>query len=424
LPGNSHVTCVNNVCTVCAQVPSGTPSYLVDPNSGSDVGGTGDNTTAGCAFRTIKRALQVIGTPLTATTITVLGPATVNAGETFPIVLPANVSVTTTGGSVQVDVPAGVAGVNLSQIGTAIGGGTGAPLTIGGPHGGVNDATFGIVVGTGTGVTTGNSPQVSEVRLTNFLNDGIIVQGTGIARIGAGVTSTLNGRAGLHVTDTGRAIVDVASGATPTHFDANSTHGVLVDSGGSIRITGTVTDATGGVSTVTTSRNFFAGVSIQQTAAAPPANTITGLASFASPNGNGIRIVAGSNVRVRDSISLNNQLSGVFVTTGGTTSNDISNIDLGTGVDAGGTFGGNTFQEPFSSPARNTAAGVCLSVMPNAGSLHAAGNVFGAVNCATTAGTLTLDLGGCDNSMCTGGVCDLGIVTTTGNDIDVSMCGP
>jgi hypothetical protein len=56
--------------------------------------------------------------------------------------------------------------------------------------------------------------------------------------------------------------------------------------------------------------------------------------------------------------------------------------------------------------------------------LHAAGNQFVAVDCATTAGTLTLNSGGCGNAACMGGVCDLGIVTTTGNGFDVSMCVP
>ena len=433
--GDPHAACVNNVCTACPVPIAAT--YLVDPVGGSDVGGTGDHTTAGCAFKTITRALQVIGTsPLVATSITVLGPSTVRAGETFPIPLPANVTVTTTGGPVHVDVPAGSSGFALSEVGSGIAGGAvadggAAPvLTIGGPHGGANDATSGIVVDTGTGVSSANAPRISNLIVTNFLEDGILVQNTGILTVGAGVTSTLNGtptaagrRAGLHVTGNGQAIVDVAAGAAPAHFDANTNHGIRVDTSGTVTVMGTVTSAPAGTGTVTTNGNYAAGVWIQQTAATPPASAITGLVSFANTNGNGIRIFAGSSVRIRASVSLGNQGDGVLVSAAAGGSNDISNIDLGRAVDAGGTFGANTFQEPLGS-GNNGAAGICLQVRNNAGTLHAEGNVFGAIHCATGAGALTTNNGACDNAACAAGVCDLGITNATGNAVDVSMCSP
>jgi hypothetical protein len=435
---NAQATCVNHVCTACPQVSGANPNYLVDPNGGSDTTGTGDSTTAGCAFKTIARALQVIpASPIVATTITVLGPSTVRTGETFPVTLPQNVTVTTTGGAVVVSVPTGSSGFTLNAVGSAINGGTatfadggtGPGLTINGQNGGANDATFGIVVDTAAGATTGNAPQVTNVVVTSFLDDGILVEHAGIARIGAAVTSTLNGtvaarKAGLHVTGTGQAIIGVAYGLVPTHFDANTNHGILVDTGGSITIVGSVTAAAAGVGTVTTNRNFAAGVWIQQTPGTPPINSISGLVSFGNTNGNGLRLLGGSNVKLRGSASLGNQASGVLVSAPPVANgNDISKIDLGTPADAGGTAGGNTLQEPLGS-GNNGSAGICLEVRPNAGTLQAAGNIFGTVNCATNGPMLARNIGACGNAACTGGVCDLGITTAIGNGFDVSMCTP
>lgn len=425
---SGQATCKNNVCTTCPLVSG---NYAVDPNNGSDSTGSGDGSTPGCAFKTITRALQVIGrTPAVATTITVLGASTVGVGETFPLVLPTNVTVTTSGGAVTVSVPSGKAGFVLSAIGSGINGGSGAALTISGQNGNANTATYGIVINTGTGVLTTNGPKVSNVTVTNFLDDGILVENSGIVRIGAGVTSTLNGvttarKAGLHVTGNGQAIVNVASGAAATHFDANTNHGILVDGMGSVTVTGTVTNAATGQGTVTTNGNYAAGVSIEQTPGTPPLNAISGLVAFGNTNGNGMRFVAGSNVSLRNSGSLGNQGNGVIVSavTATAGSNDISKIDLGSPPDAGVTYGGNTLQAALGS-GNNGGAGICLQVRPNAGTLNAAGNQFATVNCGTTAGTLTLNSGACGNAACTGGVCDLGIVNTTGNGFDVSLCSP
>jgi hypothetical protein len=425
---SGQATCRNNVCTTC---PPASGNYAVDPNNGNDSTGSGNGSTPGCAFKTITRALQVIGsTPVIATTITVIGPSSVSAGETFPLALPTNVILTTSSGAVTVAVPSGKAGFALSALASAINGGSGAALTISGQNGGANTATFGIVTNTATGVTTSNSPQMSNVTVTNFLDDGILVENSGILRVGAGVTSTLNGaatarRVGLHVTGSGQAIVNVASGATPTHFDANTNHGILVDANGSVTIAGTVTNAGAGQGTVTASGNYAAGIWIQQTPGSPPANAISGLVTFGNTNGNGMRFVGGSNVQLRNSASLGNQGNGIIVSAAGTgtAGNDISKIDLGSAADAGGTYGGNNVQAALGS-GNNGGAGICLQVRPNAGTLHAAGNQFVTVDCATSAGTLTLNSGACGNAACMGGVCDLGIVTPTGNSIDVSMCVP
>ena len=440
--GDPQAACLNNLCTVCPQATGN--NYLVDPVNGNDQTGTGDDTTTGCAFKTITRALQVIGpSPVLATTITVAGPSTVGAGETFPIPLPTNVVLTTTGnGVVEVDVPVGKAGFTFSQVGSGINGattmangGTVAGLSIvghasGGVDSGATGATYGVVVGTGTGVTTMTGPILQNAAISGFVDDGILVENAGVLQLGTGVSSTANGtpsarKAGLHVTGTGQALIRVASGDMPAHFDQNTNHGILVDTNGSIAVAGVVTGGVSGTGTVTTNNNYAAGVWIEQTPGSPPLNSIDGLVSFANTNGAGMRIVAGSNVQLRNSALVGNQGNGVIVSAGAAAaaSNDISMIDLGAGMDAGGTFGRNTLQEPLGS-GNNGGAGICLEVKVNSGTLRAEGNIFGAVDCAVGGGALKLNSGACGNAACTGGVCDLGVVTTTGNDFDVSVCAP
>jgi hypothetical protein len=406
-------TCVSNVCTACPAVSNG--QYAVDPTSGSDATGTG-SSTAGCAFKTITRALQVIGeAPGLATTITVIGPATVSAGESFPITLPAKVTVTTSTGAVTVNVPAGRIGFMLNAPNSGLEGGTGAALTISGQ---AETADYGIVATTGSAASTA----ISSLTVTSFLDDGILVENAGVLAIGAGVVSTLNGtaaarRAGLHVTETGSAVIDVPSGSTPTQFDANTNHGIFVDTDGSITLTGVVTSVTAGTGTVTTNGNFAAGIWVQQRPGTPSANVITGLISFGNTNGNGLRFFGGSNVRVRDSAALGNADNGALVSVnlGVAGGDDISKIDLGTAADAGAGYGGNTFQEALGAAGHNTADGICLDVRANTGTLHAEGNMFGSADCATTATALTVEQGACGNGS------DLGIVGA-GNDIDVSLC--
>src|SRR5262249_39843883 len=64
-------------------------NYYVDPVNGNDLN-TGcpslgiDAGTSSCAFRTITRAVQVMGTACAPTLLHVIGPANVGAGESFP----------------------------------------------------------------------------------------------------------------------------------------------------------------------------------------------------------------------------------------------------------------------------------------------------------------------------------------------------
>jgi len=411
-------SCVNNTCTSCTAGPG--TVITVDPNAGSDSAGNGNGTPATCAFKTITRALQVIGNNSAfAVTVKVIGPSTVGAGETFPLLVPKNVTITTSAGAVTVNVPANKVGFTLSAPSSGISGGTGAALTISGQ---ANTASNGVVATTGSAAST----SIGALLITGFLNDGIFVHDAGILTVGAGVTSEMNGttgvrRNGLHVTGTGNAIISVPSG-TPTHFDNNTLHGILVDGGGFITLTGAVTSATAGTGTVTASNNFDAGLWVSQTpGGTPPQNVVDGLVAYASTNGNGIHLHGGSNVELRNSVSLANALAGVIVSPN-LGNNEISMIDLGSTTDAGADYGNNVFQEPRGMNP-NGQAGICLAVKANTGTLSAQGNTFGANNCAMAAAALSINRGSCGNGAagCTGGICDLGIIFAQ-NDIDVSKC--
>jgi len=412
LLGTSHATCVNNVCTTCPVVTGA--NYVVDPVRGSDVSGTGDGATAGCALETVTRALEVIGTPLVATTITVLGPSSANASEAFPIAIPALVTVTTSGGSVTVNVPPGATGFSLGAPSSAITGSAAAPLTISGQS---NAAAYGIVATTGSQPST----QITNLLVTGFLDDGILVEKKGVLSIGPGVTSTLNGvvsarKAGLHVSGSGEAIVNVPSGSAPTHFDQNTNHGIFVEGNGFVELAGVVTSAVAGTGTITTNGNYAAGIWIAQAPGTPPQNIIQGVVSFGATSGNGLRFITGSNVKLRDSASLGNQASGILISSTGANS-DISAIDLGN--PSGPDYGNNTLQAPLGA-ASNGNAGICMNVRPSSGTLRAAGNTFGNADCASSGSPLTMNKSGCSNSAC-GGVCDIG-VTGAGNDVNVSKC--
>ena len=423
-------SCISNVCTTCAAVNDG--QYTVDPIHGNDATGTGSGAT--CALQTITRALEIIGSGavIQNTIRQSLVPPRVGSGKTFsPItILAQNVSVITTSGAVTVAVPKGKAGFMLMAGGTGsplfagISGGVGAALTISGQG---SAATYGIVASTGSSAST----EISSLTVSGFLDDGIFVENAGVLSIGAGVVSTGNGtasarKAGLHVTGTGQAIIDVPVGAATTAFRANTNHGILVDSSGSIVVTGVVTNPTTGTGTVIANGNYAAGLWIQQNpnGGAPlPQNVINGLVSFGNTNGNGMRFLGGSNVKLRNSVSLGNQASGVMISAypaqGGNPPNDnIGSIDLGS--PSGPDYGGNVFQEGLGSAGANRAAGICLMMGHGAGTLTAAGNTFALTNCAAGGGTLSINKNGCANSGCAGGSCDLGV--NNGNDVNVSQC--
>jgi hypothetical protein len=420
------------VCTTCPSVSGASPVYFVDPVHGSDASGTGNNSTsAQCAFRTITRALQFIGTsPQPNTTIDVVGASAgvtitgVASGtpptgeELFPLTIRSNITVTTSGGPVTIKVAAAGGGVVqttgfiLSGSPSAIQGGAGAALTIDGQ---TQTATAGVSV-----QSAGAS--LSAVTIQNFLRDGIDVANVGgnpsALAVGAGVQSNGNRIDGLFVSGSSSAAI-TGSATAPTEFNSNTMHGIRVTGTGVITVTGTVgaTPPTG--STVMATGNGQAGVWVQTTSTTQ--STITGLTSTGSTAGNGIRIIPGSNVKVRSSWVLGNSHGdGIHIeNTGGGNVATVANIDLGTAASAGA----NVVQSA-SGANPNEGAGICLRLPGgSAVALNARGNVFqNGANCGVAASVLkTAANRACGNGADVGGTI-VAFPGGAGDTIDVTMC--
>jgi hypothetical protein len=423
LGNNSAVCSAGRECTLC-DAASGL-TFIVDPASGVDNGATGSGTAGGqpnaaCAFKTVTRALQAIGaTPAAGTIVRIrnTGPVSVAGnGETFPLNVTANVTITASGGAVTVTPPPGEIGFAFASAGSGINGSLGGGSLI--IDGAANTAFTAVTSTTGATATT----TLENVTIQNFLRDGIqAIAGTltikqGVLVTGSGTTAAR--RPGLHVTSTGHVDITVPSGQALTAFNNNTQYGILVDGAGSLTITGS---QAGGTGTIETRGNYTSGLAITQTPAVGlPLNTVTGFMSVGTTNGHGIRLGGGSNVKIRNSQSLGNFNSGIIVATlviGATRHNTLTGIDLGKVADPGG----NQFQATIGSNA-NQGAGICLQVDPNTGALSARGNLFSAgKNCATTAASLTFNSTACSANR------DLGLVVssggvTTGNDIDVVQC--
>jgi hypothetical protein len=432
--GSSCDTTIHT-CTTCAS-PSAADIY-VDPVNGSDTSGTGAQTlsdggaSSNCAFKTITRALQVVGSPGGAVTIHVIGPATVAAGETFPIKIPQNVTVTTQGGAVTVNVPAQASagaptvGFELAHASSGIIGGTGAALTISGQS---KTANVGVLVLSGS--TDGTSLQ--DLTISNFKNDGIDIAGGATLSIRQGVSSTGN-LDGLNVfgTTASHAIINIPNGQRTTSFNQNVNHGILVQQQGYVLITGTPSGNSTG--TVETNANTNgAGVRITQSGTTPTQAQITGLVSYG--NGlHGMHVLGGSNLQLRNSIILANLRNGVMVSTGPSNNGDVSNIDLGT---SSSSYGFNTLQASLGNNP-NTLSGICLTLPAGSGTLAAEGNIFSTLNCNADGGTLTStqDLCGggkdigivavlrlADGGMLDAAAYDAGSSSFGGNNIDTNLC--
>jgi hypothetical protein len=396
---------ISGVCSLCTAVTGSSPVYYVDPVHGSDSGGTGDNTgNLACAFRSITRALQVIGaSPSLNTTINVVNSA-VGGGvltvpfpggvaESFPIILPTNVTLetsTTVAGTngITIEVPAAAtgkqtAGIVLSGSPSGINGGALAPLTIDGK---TKTATYGVVVDS-------TSATLSNVTIANFAGDGIAVNNSGNAAsmltINAGTTgvqSNNNGQDGLGIAGASSVTINAGAASAAIAFNNNLHHGILLTGTAGITITGGSIGATPPSSgNIILSGNAQAGIWIQSTPSAQ--SLLSGVVCTASTNGNGLRIIPGANVKVRNSWFLGNSSgSGIDIENArGSAGTSIANINLGTD----GDYGDNVVQAP-SGGSVNLNSGICLLIAAGADvQLNAQGNIFGgtsttAVNCGVT----------------------------------------
>jgi hypothetical protein len=415
-------------------------AYFVDPMRGSNgTGTTGSNmaggaTSGSCAFKTIGHAIEVVGaSPPAGTTITLLSDdSTAINGEAFPLVIPTNTIVQGATASVTIS-------VSGSTTTTADGGSTTTPhdgFHLASPASGLKSLTLngalaavaarGINAGTGSSATT----TVGDITIHGFPDAGILIQGSGVLSIGAGTVSSSN-LYGLHVTSSGVASVTGSSSAR-TAFSTNKI-GILVDSLGSITVDGTA--GTDGSGTVVANGNTGTaaegdGVLFDPTpngaGTFPAQSVVTGLVVWSSGS-NGIHIYGGAKVKVRSSYILNNGLSGIRVetnpaacATGATscTRNDYTYVDLGTSTTTLSDWGLNSVQD-VATGYPNKTVGVCfLPTAPTTGtiSLFAEGNIFGTVNCSTTAGALT------HQAACTTtSADDVGGISTT-ILVDTSMC--
>jgi hypothetical protein len=440
--GAIGTACVNNVCSACNLVSGN--KFFVDPINGNDSTGTGSGfsgttAAAGCAFKTIARAITIIGaTPPAGTKIVIVGKlgSTTNitsATETLPIILPANVTLTTQGGPIKITLlttgagnPAGLRFLNNNSGVTAD---PAAPLTL---DGNGNVSGIGILVNPATAT---NIASVSNVTIQNTGGDGIRVS-TGVLNIGAGVVVTGSSADGLRVLGTivgtavtaaGVANIVVPAGQSPTMFSGNVSHGIEVTTGGSVNVTGApgapVPSSNG---TVVVTNNTAAGLRINQTSGTTglATSTIDGLVAWANPN-YGARLFTGSLVKVRNSIFLANGQYGVLVSTGaaGTAAGqDLSKVDLGTP----GSFGKNYLQTPLGALGTNASGGICVGlstytgggmlteVLPAAGNFMVSGTT--AVDCSTSTATITR--GTCGGFRSAGVNAAVNITTS----IDASSC--
>ena len=422
--------CRQNTCTSCDNVTGN--AYLVDPVGGDDSKATGSGTasgvaTLGCSFRTLTRALQAIGSsPAAGTTITIVGRTsgttslyTVAATgdtspvETLPIQVPANVTITSKTGPVKLALGNNKVGFNLLGDKANLAPVAAAALTI---DGGTNHVSAaGIIVTAGTGTAN-----ISNVTVTNTGDDGIQVT-AGTAQIGSGVHVTFAGttasrQSGLLVSG-GIANIVVAAADPNTTFESNTQSGIAVTGAGVLNITGA--SVTGGKRSVIVQNNVNGNVDFGQTpVAATPVSTLDGLYSWASTQGDGLRILAGSKIKVRNSIFLANGGNGIRIASAGASAaaNSLAGIDLGvTPVATAGNAGRNTLQAQAGSNP-NVGAGICIDLAANAGAqaLVAVGNQFAGLDCTTTTpGAIRT------STSCTGAT-DLGVTVAAGTTVTVN----
>jgi hypothetical protein len=436
-------TCNNNVCSTCGPPPANT--YFVDPANGTTSGPSGANTN-GCQFKTIAQALKVIRAlaPTAATIVYLLGDTSAANGETFPLSVPAHVSIIGAGGAGgttpterKVTVTGGAVGFTMSQSNSGL-----AYLKISGDNGvGNPHGLLGVHV-EGASLT---AVTIDHSTVTAMAQEGVTVGGVsamganlpGNVTLGPGLHADANGDfaahnfTGLSVIGTGTATIVGADGTGVTSFNDNALLGIFVRDAASITLMGgalnTATNPASG--TITANNNYGAGLFIrQQPGGGGASNSVIGLLVQGNPTtGSGVRIEGGSKVVLHNSLSLGNAGSGVTVATfnhNAVTSDDVAGIDLGKNV-TGADKGGNILQVPNGSTlgARNAAAGICLALTSTAAqTLNAVGNQL-----VDSAGTAAVDCSQTVSAVLARRSCtsyaSVGIAgATTNNSVAVSLC--
>lgn len=418
----SNYRCVNNSCTGCAAATGN--KYFVDPLHGDDGTATGsgiagNTATPSCSFKTVTKALQVVGGfAVAGTQIIVVGQSAqtvaLDPGEVLPIIVPANVTIATMTGPIRVNLAASndtkISGFQLSGDQAIIAPDAAAPITIDGAS-----HTSGIGIGVLPG--PGKSAAISYLTIQNTGGDGISVT-NGTLNVGQGVTVTGSGGAnkhdGLHVAG-GTVNVVVGAGQAPTSFSGNSEHGIYATGAAVVNVSGVpvISPAPNGQGTVIANSNGFDGLEIFEAPGSASTSTITGLVAWGNLK-QGMQLFGGEKVKVRGSVFLNDMLNGVFVTSSGSSAaaNDLSGIDLG----AAGDPGRNQLQA--SSGASPDLAGLCISMAAGQGALGlpAEGNIFsGPTDCTSSGAAIVRSMASCSGHV------DLGIVPASGTTVNVDL---
>src|ERR1017187_6076510 len=154
----------------------------------------------------------------------------------------------------------------------------------------------------------------------------------------------------------------------------------------------------------------------QTPATGTPLSTIDGLYSWASTQGDGLRILGGSKIKVRNSVFLANGGNGIRIASAGAAlaANSLAGIDLGTTGAAAGNAGRNLLQAQAGSDP-NVGAGICVDLATGAGAqaLTAVGNQFAGIDCMTSTAAIRT------STSCAGAV-DLGVTPATGTTVTVN----
>lgn len=401
LLSNGAAKCSANVCTICT-VPA--TEFLVDPTLSNDSGSTG--ASGACAFKTMTHAVQFLSSlkPTSAVDIKVLHDVPANAGESYPIVLPAHVTLKGADATTTIHLPPSVVGFELAAGGTGIqsliidGGGPGSAIPSPSP------AAVGIAVLAGPSPSP--APLLDNVTVQFVKGNGIEIANTSVT-LADNLTSNGNGLSGLHVNGANASTLgSLQAGAATLTLDNNGEHGLFIDN------FGFATMSTGRMSSL---NNKAAGVFVQQDPASATLNTLSSVT--AGGNLRGVHVYGGSKLSLRNSSLLGNKQVGVLITALTATNKVAASNNIG-GIDFGGSdvdYGHNQFQSGGASS--NPGAGICVEGNTTGGPLKAQGNSFTGQDCSTSTGNLSIGAGTCL------GTVDIGYTRPNSTTFDVRMCG-
>jgi hypothetical protein len=371
--GSFGTACVGHICSTCNAVSGN--KFFVDPVNGNDSTATGSDMSgstvaAGCAFKTVARAIQAIPpSPSAGTQIIIVGSS---SGTTDlvasdlqtaanAIILPANTTLTNASGPVTITLKtqankANFSGIQLQNNGSGISGNPNFPLIFNG-----NSKASGVGIIVNPAAASTNTFNISNVTIENSGGIGIRIN-AGTLNIGAGVVVSGGAADGLLVA-AGVANISNSAG-TQTLFTGN-TNGIEASGTGSVNIVGTPTSIPSNNGTVLSSFNVNTGLRIDQTPGTVglAVSSVSGLVAWGNgaPNVSpGVQLFGGSQVKIRNSVLLSNGTYGIQISTNGATTaagSDVSGMDLGTSSDAGHNY----IQAPFGGAGVNGSGGLCVA---------------------------------------------------------------